>query len=288
PNMREVVKAEVLKLLYVGIIYPISDSQWVSPTQWTEQCWEAFTKLKGMLTTAPIMQPPDWSLPFELMCGTSDYALGAVLGQRKDKRPYVIHYAKFDLEIKDKKGVENIVADHLSRLNTSDSPKVTHINDMFPNEQLFRVSHSPWFADIVNYLTTGSIPTHWTAQDKKKFFTKVRNFFWDDPYLFKYYPDQILRRCVPDDEYQSVISFCHSQAFAVYYVTKWVEAIPCRNNDHRTVIKFLKENILSRFGTPRAIISDGGSHFCNRPFESLMKKYGISHKVSTSYHPQIS
>ncbi|XP_058092416.1 uncharacterized protein LOC131238836, partial [Magnolia sinica] len=75
---------------------------------------------------------------------------------------------------------------------------------------------------------------------------------------------------------------------AVDYVTKWVEAIPCRKNDHRTVIKFLKENILSRFGTPRAIISDGGSHFCNRPFESLMKKYGISHKVSTPYHPQTS
>ena len=72
---------------------------------------------------------------------------------------------------------------------------------------------------------------------------------------------------------------------AVDYVSKWVEAIPCRNNDHRTVIKFLKENLLSRFGIPRAIISDGGKHFCNRPFESLMKKYGVTHKVSTSYHP---
>ena len=73
---------------------------------------------------------------------------------------------------------------------------------------------------------------------------------------------------------------------AVDYVSKWVEAIPCRNNDHRTVIKFLKENLLSRFGIPRAIISDGGKHFCNRPFESLMKKYGVTHKISTSYHPQ--
>ncbi len=62
---------------------------------------------------------------------------------------------------------------------------------------------------------------------------------------------------------------------------KWVEAIPCRNNDHKSVIKFLKENILSRFGIPRAIISDRGKHFCNRPFETLMKKYGITHKVST-------
>ena len=75
---------------------------------------------------------------------------------------------------------------------------------------------------------------------------------------------------------------------AIDYVSKWIEAIPCRTNDHRTVLKFLKENILSKFGTPRAIISDGGSHFCNRPFAALMKKYGIRHKVSTPYHPQTS
>jgi hypothetical protein len=73
---------------------------------------------------------------------------------------------------------------------------------------------------------------------------------------------------------------------AVDYVSKWIEAIPSRNNDHKTVIKFLKENILSRFGIPRVMISDGGTHFCNKPFESLMKKYGITHKVATPYHPQ--
>ncbi|XP_038982173.1 uncharacterized protein LOC120110664 [Phoenix dactylifera] len=75
---------------------------------------------------------------------------------------------------------------------------------------------------------------------------------------------------------------------AVDYVSKWIEAIPCKHNDHKTVLKFLKENILSRFGTPRAIISDGGSHFCNKPFEALMRKYGITHKVATPYHPQTS
>lgn len=73
---------------------------------------------------------------------------------------------------------------------------------------------------------------------------------------------------------------------AVDYVSKWIEAISCRNNDSKTVIKFLRENILSRFGIPRAIISDGGKHFCNKSFESLMKKYGITHKIATPYHPQ--
>jgi hypothetical protein len=54
------------------------------------------------------------------------------------------------------------------------------------------------------------------------------------------------------------------------------------------MIKFLKENILSRFGILRAMISDGGTYFCNKPFESLMKKYGITHKVATLYYPQTS
>jgi hypothetical protein len=61
--------------------------------EWTKHCEEAFVKLKNLLTSAPIIQPPDWSLPFEIMCDASDYAVGAVLGQRKDKKPYVIYYA---------------------------------------------------------------------------------------------------------------------------------------------------------------------------------------------------
>ena len=54
------------------------------------------------------------------------------------------------------------------------------------------------------------------------------------------------------------------------------------------MLKFLKENIFSRFGVPKAIISDGGSHFCNKPFENLLTKYGVKHKVATPYHPQTS
>jgi len=61
--------------------------------EWTEHCEEAFVKLKNLLTSTPVIQPPDWSLPFEIMCDASDYAVGAVLGQRKDKKPYVIYYA---------------------------------------------------------------------------------------------------------------------------------------------------------------------------------------------------
>ena len=74
----------------------------------------------------------------------------------------------------------------------------------------------------------------------------------------------------------------------VDYVSKWVEAVPCRAADHKVVLKFLKENIFSRFGVPKAIISDGGSHFWNKPFENLLAKYGVKHKVATPYLPQTS
>ena len=73
---------------------------------------------------------------------------------------------------------------------------------------------------------------------------------------------------------------------AVYYVSKWVEAVALPNNEGLSVEKFLKQVICTRFGTPRAIISDGGSHFCNRIFSSLLSKYGVKHKVATPYHPQ--
>ena len=75
---------------------------------------------------------------------------------------------------------------------------------------------------------------------------------------------------------------------AVDYVSKWVKAIATSTNDHKVVVKFLKENIFSRFGTPQTIISDNGTHFCNRSFEALLRKYSIKHKLSTPYHPQTS
>jgi hypothetical protein len=74
---------------------------------------------------------------------------------------------------------------------------------------------------------------------------------------------------------------------AVDYVSKWVEAIPCRSNDNKVVISFLRE-LFSQFGAPRAIISDNGSHFRNRSFEALMKSYSVTHRLATPYHPQTS
>lgn len=228
----------------------------------------------------------------------------------------------------------------------------------------------PWYADLVNYLASGVLRDDLTFQERKKFLANAKHYFWDDPYLFKHGPDQIIRKCVPENEQQSILKFSHEFAcgghfgakktaakilqsgffwpslfkdafyfcskcdrcqrmgnisrrnmmplnnilvvelfdiwgidfmgpfpsslgytyilVAVDYVSKWVEALATRTNDHKVVLKFLRDMIFTRFGTPRAIISDGGSHFCNKPFEALMKKYNITHRVATPYHPQTS
>ena len=73
---------------------------------------------------------------------------------------------------------------------------------------------------------------------------------------------------------------------AVDYVSKWVEAAALPINDARTIVNFLQKNIFSRFGTPRAIISDEGTHLCNKVFAAAMVKYGVKHKIATTYHLQ--
>ena len=70
------------------------------------------------------------------------------------------------------------------------------------------------------------------------------------------------------------------------YVSKWVEAKATRTNDAQVVVDFVRSNIFCRFGIPRAIVSDQGTHFCNRSMQALLKKYGVTHRVSTPYHPQ--
>nr|CAN82810.1 hypothetical protein VITISV_007057 [Vitis vinifera] len=250
---------------------------------------------------------------------------------------WILLLQEFDLQIRDKKGVENVVADHFSRLAIAHNSHVLPINDDFPEESLMLLEKTPWYAHIANYLVTSEVPSEWKAQDRKHFFAKIHDYYWEEPFLFKYCADQIIRKCVPEEEQQGILSHCHENAcgghFAsqkiamkvlqsgftwpslfkdshimcidfmrpfpmsfgnsyilvgVDYVSKWVEAIPCKHNDHRVVIKFLKENIFSRFGVPKAIISDGSTHFCNKPFETLLAKYGVKHKVATPYHPQTS
>ena len=71
----------------------------------------------------------------------------------------------------------------------------------------------------------------------------------------------------------------------VDYVSKWVEAIPTRTNDASVVVKFLRSHIFTQFGTPRALIMDGGTHFCNKLVDKVLQKYGVRHRTSLAYHP---
>ena len=406
------------------------------PFEFDSQCLKAFTVLKDKLISAPIVVAPDWYFPFELMCDASDYAIGAVLGQKREKIFQVIYYAsrtlndaqlnyatiekellaivfafdkfrpylignkvvvhtdhsaikylmtkkdakprlirwvlllqEFDVEIKDKMGTENLVADHLSRLEGArdDIP----VNDEFPDEKLFAIEDKrevPWFADYVNYLVAKVIPPEFNYQRKKRFFAHLKHYYWEEPILYRHCADQVIRRCVPEDEMHSILNHCHTLScgghfggqrtaakvlqsgfywpslfkdahqfvstcdkcqrmgnisrkdeppmhhilevelfdlwgidfmgpfpvshnnlyilLAVDYVSKWVEAIPTRTNDAKVVAHFLRSNIFSRFGTPRALITDNGTHFCNKVIDKVLHKYGVRHRTSLAYHPQ--
>ncbi|XP_070028695.1 uncharacterized protein [Nicotiana sylvestris] len=75
---------------------------------------------------------------------------------------------------------------------------------------------------------------------------------------------------------------------AVDYVSKWVEVIALPTNDAKVVVNFVKKHIFTRFGTPRVLTSDRGTHFCNKLLNNVLAKYEVNHKVATTYHPQMS
>ncbi|GJV83313.1 reverse transcriptase domain-containing protein [Tanacetum coccineum] len=231
-----------------------------TPFFFSEECIDSFNTLKRKLTEAPILIAPDWDLPFELMCDASDFAIGAVLGQRKNKHFQPIHYAsktmneaqthytttekellavvyafekfrsylvmsksivytdhsaikylfakkdakarlmrwilllqEFDIEIRDKKGAENLAADHLSRLENPHQDKLENkeINEAFPLETLGSIAlkddSTPWFADFANYHAGKFVIKGMTSQQKNKFFKDVKHYFWDDPFLWTYW-----------------------------------------------------------------------------------------------------
>ena len=118
---------------------------------------------------------------------------------------------EFDLEIKDRRGADNSVADHLSRLVLEEES--LPISETFPDEQLLHLQgKEPWFADIVNFLVAGILPNDLNKAKKNKVKNDSKYYVWDEPYLWKIGSDQIIRRCVPDDEIHSILTYCHSYA----------------------------------------------------------------------------
>ena len=125
---------------------------------------------------------------------------------------WVLLLLEFNLQIKDKKGVENVVADHLSRLTIAHNTHSPPIHDEFPEESLLQVQSTPCYAHIANFFSIKEILTEWKAQDMKYFFAKIHSYYWEEPFLFKHYADQIIRGCVPEGEQHGILNHCHENA----------------------------------------------------------------------------
>nr|GEV36843.1 DNA-directed DNA polymerase [Tanacetum cinerariifolium] len=216
----------------------------------SKDCIDVFETLKKKLTEAPILVVPDWNLPFELMCDASDFAIGAVLGQ-----PFDILKACHEGLTGEHHGA-NFIA-----------KKVFDVSFFWPT--IYRDAH-----DLVKSCDS--------CQRQGKKFQKDEM------------PQNVIQVCEIFDVWgiDFIGPFSSSRGnryilVAVDYLSKWVEAKALPTNDARFVVKFLK-SLFSQFGTPRAIISDRGTHFCNDKFAKVMSKYGVTHRLSTAYHPQTS
>ncbi|XP_070020898.1 uncharacterized protein [Nicotiana sylvestris] len=150
----------------------------------------------------------------------TDHAALRYLIEKKDSKPCLIRWVlllqEFDLEIRDRKGTENQVADHLSRLEGAEKKvEVEEILETFLDEQLLTMSlkEAPWYADIANYLASGIFPYDLSSVQKKKFFRDCRMYYWDAPYLFRICVDNMIRRCIPEIDQYSILQACHASLY---------------------------------------------------------------------------
>ena len=122
------------------------------------------------------------------------------------------------MEIKDKKGSENHVADRLSRLaNEAITAKEAKVVDELPDEKLLVVHERPWFADMANFKAAHIVPENMDWQHKKKLFKEAKQYIWDDFYLFKIGADNLLRRRVTNREAQSILWHCHNSPYGGHF-----------------------------------------------------------------------
>ncbi|GJY76055.1 reverse transcriptase domain-containing protein [Tanacetum coccineum] len=227
-----------------------------------DDCKKAFNILKEKLTTAPIIISPDWNVPFELMCDASDFAVGAVLRQQIDGKFKPIYYASKTL---------NNAPEHYTTTE----------------KELFAVVFS--FDKFCQYLVLSKTVVYTDHSALKYLFSKQDA----KPHLIRSgnissrseMPQNNIQVCDVFDIWRLDFMgpFPNSKGnkyilVAVDYFSKWVEAQALPINDAHVVIRFLKRLF--------ARISDRGTHFCNSQLEKALQKYIVTHKLSTTYHPQ--
>ncbi|KAK4401681.1 Retrovirus-related Pol polyprotein from transposon.6 [Sesamum angolense] len=218
-------------------------------------CQEAFDELKRALTSAPIIQPPDWSTPFEIMCDASNYAVGAVLGQKIEKTHHVIYYASKTLDAAqcnysttEKELLAIVFALDKFRSYLLGSKIVVFSDHAAFKHLLSKKESKPRLIRWILLLQEFDL----TIKDRKGSENLVA--------------DHLSRLIREEDDTPICDSFPGERLFKMQ--------------------GFVKSHIFNKFGVPRAIISDQGSHFCNRAVGTLFKKYGVHHRVATTYHPQ--
>nr|GEU79522.1 reverse transcriptase domain-containing protein [Tanacetum cinerariifolium] len=238
-----------------------------TPFVFSKECINAFNTLKKKLTEAPILVVPDWNLPFELMCDASDYAIGAVLGQCKSKHFQPIYYAS------------KTMTEAQIHYTTTEKEMLAIVYAFEKFRPYLVLSKSIVYTDhsALKYLLN--------KQDAKpRKLLKFSKLAMRDP------PGDIMvsisQRRRGREEYLREMR-CLKTISNHDYLSKWVKAKALSTNDARVVVKLLK-SLFSRFGIPRAIISDRGTHFCNDQFTRVMIKYEVTHRLATAYHPQTS
>ncbi|GKB13147.1 reverse transcriptase domain-containing protein [Tanacetum coccineum] len=266
------------------------------------------------------MIKPDWSLPFEIMCDASDYAVRAVLGQRIDKHFKPIHYASktmneaqenytttekellavvfaFDkfrqylvlsktIVFTDHFALRSI---HKTRCKTTPNsmdlatPRIRYRDpDLFPEERLMAISDK----NNKPWMSPSYSNNVLTESYKDAWLEMKQHKFFDN--VTADHPEDIMASPPPQRKslrlgFTGHISFTIRVNWSKSAIHVEAQAFP--TSDARNVVNFLRR-LFVRFGIPKAHISDRGTHFCNYQMEKAMKRYGVVHRFSTAYHPQ--
>nr|GEU66820.1 reverse transcriptase domain-containing protein [Tanacetum cinerariifolium] len=255
-----------------------------------KECVEAFQTLKKKLTEAPILISPDWDLPFELMCDASEFSIGVVLGKRHEKHFRPIHYAS------------KTMAKAESHYTTT-------------KKEMLAVVTS-WFANFANYhagnfivkegvylvkkpLISSRLATLDQLEVTMDLITQPERLSTMDP------PRDIIaqttppKRCLTRDfigpqstvmpkTWSNLVTLVNirerfrKEMKCLKIPSKFARFLTLGHRFYGAIPVFTREQVWS----PHAIISDRGTHFCNDQFAKVMLKYGVSHRLTTAYHPQ--